>query len=163
MNDNRSPRTRLPALLLGAALLLAGCETMAEGRPAPPVTGGTWMQAKGDPSADMKGRWTLLVMFRPSSPQCASGMPDVLALQKEFAPKGLLVLGVSPADAEDTAPFLKDNGVGFPVMANGRHVVDAYGIPEIGENHVYLLDPPGVVVVQDDLAKSREILAKYLK
>lgn len=160
---NASLRGLLPTAALAAALLASGCATMAEGRPAPPVQGDEWIAAgTADPASLAKNRWLLLVVFRPGSEACAEGMAEIRALREKFGSKGLVVLGVSPADREDTEAFLHDAGVDFPVLADGGRVIDSFGIPEVNGNHTYLIDPPGVVVAQGDIPAATRILDKYL-
>lgn len=157
------PARRLAvAAAFAAALAAAGCAAVAEARKAPPVRGETWLQAKGDPNTLTEGRWALLVVFRPEAPACAEGMAGVAALQERYGPRGLAVLGVTAADAETTEPFLKENSVTFPVLVDGQHVIDSYGIPEVARNHTYLTDPPGIVIVQSDMEKTQEVLERYL-
>jgi len=159
--------TNLRPLLVAAAALAAawassGCAAVAEGKAAPPVQGEAWVQAPKNPDRLLSGKWGLIVFFRPSSATCAEEMPGVLALEKEYGPKGLVVVGVTAADAEETAVFLQENGVKFPVLTDARHTVDAYGIPEVSEIHTYLVNPPGVVIVQGDLEKCRDVLDRYM-
>jgi peroxiredoxin len=147
---------------VAAALFVSGCATMAEGRKAPAVQGETWLQAKGDANTLTDGKWALVVFFRPEAPACADGMAQVLALQQKYAKRGLVVVGVTAADAETTKPFLKDLGLRFPTLVDAQHVVDAFGIPEVARNHTYLINPPGVVIAQSDYQSQEEILDRYL-
>jgi peroxiredoxin len=151
------------AAALAAAGLSSGCATVAEGKTAPPIQGDAWIQGGKDPDRLLRERWGLIVFFRTGSETCAAEMPGVLALQKEFGPGGLAVVGVTPAEAEEAALFAQENGMAFPILTDARHLVDAYGIVEINELHTYLVNPPGIVIVQGDLAKAREILAEYMK
>jgi peroxiredoxin len=124
------------------------------------------VQASGKPVKDaknlMKDRWSLVVVFRPDSAACVDGMGAVKALQQRYG-KDLAVVGVTTADAEDAAAFVKDHRLDFPVLADGWEVLDHFGIPSVDENHTYLVNPPGVVVVQGDLREADHILARYLR
>jgi peroxiredoxin len=157
-------RRTCAAAILAAASLASGCAVMAEGRQAPPVTGYDWVHARGkSPSAPVKDRWTLIVVFRPGSQTCVDGMPDVLNMKKTYEKHGLAVVGVTAADREDTEAFIQENGIDFPVLADAEHVIDSYGIPAVDENYTYLVDPPGVIVAQCDLTSASRILDKYLR
>jgi len=160
MSDSKS--RLVLAAALAAAAALSGCATVAEGRPAPAVRGDAWLPSatKGDDL--LAGKWGLVVVLRADSEACAEEIPAVLALRKEFGPKGLAVVGVTASDGEAAAAFAKDHGLDFPVLTDAEKVVDAWGIPEVNRLHTYLVDPPGVVVVQGDLAKTREVLGRYL-
>jgi peroxiredoxin len=163
---NASPlRRTCAAVALAAGLLASGCAVMAEGKPAPTLSGPTadWIQGVKDPASLTKNRWTLVVVFRPGSQTCADGMPDVVALKKRYGPKGLAVVGITAADREDAEAFVKANGIDFPVLADAEDIVDSYGIPAVDDNYTYLIDPPGVVIAQCDLPGTRSILDRYLR
>ncbi|HEU4395995.1 MAG TPA: redoxin domain-containing protein [Planctomycetota bacterium] len=160
MTDHR-PRFLMAAALL-AASLASGCAAVAEGKAAPPVRGSGWLPSAGPADDAVAGKWGLIVFFRAGSQSCAEGMPAVLALKRDFGAKGLVVVGVTPSDAEATTEFAKDNGIDFPVLTDAQHVVDSYDIPEVNELHTYLVNPPGIVIVQGDLEKARELLGKYM-
>jgi peroxiredoxin len=146
-----------------AALVVSGCTTMAEGRVAPAVKGEHWLQSKGNANPLTDGKWTLVVFFRPEAPACAEGMAEVMALQKKYGKKGLVVVGVTAADAQTTAPYLKEMGLPFPTLVDAQHMVDAFGIPDVARNHTYLINPPGVVVAQSDYATQEWVLDRYLQ
>ena len=145
-----------------AAALLPGCAAVAEGKHAPPVQGADWIRAPKDADRQLANRWGLVVFFRTGSATCAAEMPAVLELHREFGPKGLVTVGVTPADREDATAFADANGMTFPILTDARRVIDSWGIVEINELHTYLVDANGVVIAQQDLAKAREVLGKYM-
>jgi peroxiredoxin len=167
MNDRLLRRT-CAAATLAAALAVSGCAAVAEGKMAPPVREGEWVEAAAAkparPTVSLpKNRWTLLVVFRPGSLTCAEEMAEVLAFKQRFGPSGLAVIGVTAADREDAEAFVHEVGIDFPVLADAEDVVDSSGIPEVNGNHTYLINPPGVVVAQGDLPAATRILEKYMK
>ena len=160
MTDHRS-RFLLAAALL-ATSLLGGCAAVAEGKAAPPVRGSEWLAKPGPANDAFQGKWGLLVFFRANSVTCAEEMPGVLALKKDFGPKGLVVVGVTASDAELASVFATDNKIDFPVLADAQHMVDSYGIPQIDSLHTYLVNHEGIVIVQGDLVKARDVLSRYM-
>lgn len=157
------PTLRLAAVALAAAALFAtGCATMAEGKKAPAVIGDRWIHSKGSFNNATDGKWSLVVFFEPAAPACSDGMAEVIALQKKYGPRGLVVVGVTPADADAAGLFMKELGLNFPTLVNGQHVVDSFGIPQVARNHMYLLNPPGVVCAQGDYESTEMILDRYL-
>jgi peroxiredoxin Q/BCP len=168
MND-RLRRAGLAAASL-LALTLAGCAAAAEGKMAPPLRGSDsdWVRAASQrPGKEVAGlpkdRWTLVVVFRPGSQTCADQMTEVMNFKKRYAAKGVSVIGVTASDKEDTAAFIQETGIDFPVLADAEDIVDSYGIPAVEENHTYLVNPPGVIVAQSDLDAASRILDRYLR
>ena len=157
----------LLAAALAAAVLASGCAAPAEGQKAPPVQGTAWITPPGKyefaERYPVRDHWTLILFFRPDPEACASVMPRALELLAAYAPRGLVAVGVTTLDREETEPFVRNYPIPFPVLARAQSVVNAYGIPRLDPAHAYLVDPEGVVVVQDDLAKTADILDRHLK
>ena len=154
------------ARLLAALLLLAAPPARAapaEGRKAPPVAGERWMLLEGrDASAVVEGKWALVCFFRPHLPDCNEDIGMVVELHEESGPRGLTVVAVTPDPADDARAFLLRHSLPFPVLAEARPVLDAWGIPDMWGNRIYLVNPSGVVLAQDDLPATRRLLEKWL-
>jgi hypothetical protein len=158
---DRGSRRLLAVLALAAAA--GGCAAAAEALPAPPVAGDRWLLLQGEQaSAVVEGKWSLVIFFRPHRPDCNEGFPDLMALCAAYRARGLTAVAVTPDPAEEAKAFIRRHSVPFPVLADAGKVMKAWGIPEIWGNRVYLLNPGGVVVAQDDLPATRRILEKYL-
>lgn len=159
---NGHPRL-LAAAALAALLALAGCAATAEGKRAPAVSGERWLLLEGsDASAVLDGKWALVVFFHPHLPACNEGIGEVVALDAAWRPRGLVTVAVTPDAPEAAKAFIQRHRLPFPVLAEGGAVLMAWGLPDMWENRVYLVDPRGVVVAQDDLPATRRILEKYL-
>ena len=155
----------LAALLLSLCLAAsaAGCAAPAEGRRAPPVTGSGWLLLDGrEASAVIEGKWGLVVFFRPHLPDCNQDIGLVLDLQKEYGPRGLTVVGVTPDPAEEAKAFILRHELPFPILPDARAVLDAWGLPDMWGNRIYLVNPAGVVLAQDDLPATRRLLEKWM-
>lgn len=79
--------------------------------------------------------------FKISCPVCQFTFPFLERLHKEYAGRGVVILGISQNDARDTRRFCKEYGVSFPVVLDkeGYSVSNAYGITHVPT--VCLIDP----------------------
>ncbi len=156
-------RRLIAGAALAALLALAGCAATAEGKMAPPVSGDGWLLLEGTEStALLEGKWGLVIFFHPHLPACNEGIGDLLELCASYRPRGLVAVAVTPDSPEEAKAFILRHRVPFPVLADGGKVMKAWGLPDMWENRVYLVDPRGVVVAQDDLPATRRILEKFL-
>jgi peroxiredoxin len=58
----------------------------------------------------------VLAFFKVSCPTCQYAFPFLERLHKAYGQKGVGLVGVSQNDASDTAAFVKEFGVTFPVL-----------------------------------------------
>ncbi len=68
-------------------------------------------------------------------------------MQSRYGSRGLLVVGVTKAAAEDALEFARETGVTYPVLPGAEEVFDNYGV--IWTPATKLIDPQGLVVVDD--------------
>lgn len=76
----------------------------------------------------------VLAFFKVSCPTCQYALPFFGRLYKAYANKGVTMLGVSQNDAKETAAFIKEFGVSFPVLLDeiGKYPVsNAYGLTNV--------------------------------
>jgi peroxiredoxin len=76
----------------------------------------------------------VLAFFKISCPTCQYAFPFLDRLYKAYAQKGVTLVGVSQNDAKETAAFLKEFGVTFPVLLDeiGKYPVsNAYGLTNV--------------------------------
>lgn len=76
----------------------------------------------------LKGRIVVLNFWATYCVPCRKEMPDLAAIQNEFAPLGVQVIGVSTDDPEDRGKvlqFVKETKVNFPIWVGGttEHMV----------------------------------------
>jgi len=76
----------------------------------------------------------VLAFFKVSCPTCQYALPFFERLYKAYGKNGVTLAGVSQNDAGDTAAFLKEFGVTFPVLLDeaGKYPVsNAYGLTNV--------------------------------
>jgi peroxiredoxin len=76
----------------------------------------------------------VLAFFKVSCPTCQYAFPFLERLHKAYGQKGVALVGVSQNDAKDTAAFLKEFGVTFPVLLDDTHsypASNAYGLTNV--------------------------------
>jgi peroxiredoxin len=76
----------------------------------------------------------VLVFFKVSCPTCQYAIPFYERLYKAYGTKGVSLVGVSQNDAKDTAAFLREFGITFPVLLDDTHsypASNAYGLTNV--------------------------------
>ncbi len=113
--------------------------------------------------AGLKGKVVLLNFWATWCPPCRKEMPDLDALQKRFASKGLVVLAISDEEAEKVKGFLADKPYTFAVALDpGRKANDAFRVQGIPKSFVF--DREGRLVAQSiDMRTQEQFLAMLAK
>ncbi len=76
----------------------------------------------------------VVVFFKVSCPTCQYALPFFERLHKAYRNKGISLIGVSQNDAKDTAAFMKEFGINFPVLLDDTHsypASNAYGLTNV--------------------------------
>jgi len=76
----------------------------------------------------------VVVFFKVSCPTCQYALPFFERLHKAYKNKGISLVGVSQNDAKDTAAFMKEFGITFPVLLDDTHsysASNAYGLTNV--------------------------------
>ncbi len=76
----------------------------------------------------------VLAFFKVSCPTCQYAFPFLERLHKAYGQKGVALVGVSQNDARDTAAFVKEFGVTFPVLLDDTRsypASNAYGLTNV--------------------------------
>jgi peroxiredoxin len=76
----------------------------------------------------------VLAFFKISCPVCQFALPYVERLQQAFKDKNVTIIGVSQNDRKDTAMFVKEYGITFPVALDDVQkypVSNAYGLTNV--------------------------------
>ena len=97
--------------------------------------------------SDFKGKIIILDFWATWCMPCRKGIPDFIALQKEFK-KDIVVIGISlDQQKNEVLPFMKQMGINYPVV---------FGTPEVAQNyggveaipHSFIIDRKGHIVDQ---------------
>ncbi len=102
------------------------------------------LQGKEVSSADFKGKVVVIDFWATWCPPCRAEIPGYIALQKKYADKGLVILGVSVDEdgAKVVAPFAKAKGINYKMLLFTDDVVAAFGGIE-GIPTTFLIDRDG--------------------
>lgn len=137
----------LPVLFLGLTISVSACEkneqnnndmgynqpaSLVAERKAPDFSLKT-PDGKLIKLSNYKGKVVILDFWATWCPPCRKGIPDLIAIQKEF-PKDVVVIGVSVDQADGpratkdkVAPFIKEYGINYPVVFFDKKIVEDYG------------------------------------
>lgn len=79
--------------------------------------------------SDFRGKAVLLNFWATWCEPCKIEMPWFVALQKQYGPEGLQIVGVAMDDAsqQDIAKFAQTMGVNYPILIGKEAVGDSYG------------------------------------
>lgn len=127
----------------------------ALGKPAPDFTeplvhGGTLAMSS------LKGKPVYLNFFATWCPPCNEEAPDVNAVARMYAPKGLDVIGVDVLEnAKKAASFVAEHHLTYPAVVDDGALRDAYNINGM-PMHVFI-DRDGIVrkIVVGELSKAQ--------
>jgi cytochrome c biogenesis protein CcmG/thiol:disulfide interchange protein DsbE len=137
----------LAALALGACSTHAGASgassTARIGQPAPnwtqPTASGTKLSL-----ASLRGKPVYLNFFATWCPPCNEEAPDVNALQKQFAPRGLQVVGVDELEnAKKAKQFVEKYALVYPAVVDDGTLNSQYNVNGLPV-HVFI-DRSGVI------------------
>ena len=76
----------------------------------------------------------VLAFFKVSCPTCQYAFPFLERLQKAYAQKNVALVGVSQNEVKDTAAFIKEFGITFPMLLEDTDtypVSNAYGLTNV--------------------------------
>jgi peroxiredoxin len=76
----------------------------------------------------------VLAFFKISCPICQYAFPFLERIHRAYADKNVRIVGVSQNGAKDTASFIKEYGVSFPVLLDDTRtypVSNAYGLTNV--------------------------------
>ena len=76
----------------------------------------------------------IAAFFKVSCPTCQYALPFLERIYKAHGNKNLTIVGVSQNEKKDTASFIKEYGVTFPVLLDDTHTFpasNAYGLTNV--------------------------------
>jgi peroxiredoxin len=90
----------------------------------------------------------LLAFFKISCPVCQYALPFVERIYQAYGSSGATIVGVSQNDRKDTARFLKEYGISFPVLLDDTStypVSNAYGLTNVPT--LFWVEPDGEIEI----------------
>ena len=102
------------------------------------------LQGKDVSSADFKGKIVVVDFWATWCPPCRAEIPGYIELQKKYADKGVVIVGISVDEdgVKAVAPFAKAAGMNYKVLLFNDDVVAAFGGIE-GIPTTFLIDREG--------------------
>src|SRR5580765_3637589 len=76
----------------------------------------------------------VLAFFKISCPTCQYAFPFLERIYKAYGKKNVTIVGISQNEKKDTALFIREFGVTFPVLLDETHsypVSNAYGLTNV--------------------------------
>lgn len=152
------------------ALLATGIAVLLPGHAAriAPAVAFTLLDGRTLTLEELRGRPVVLAFWSPTCAPCVEELPDLIALYRELAPRGLELVAVSmpydPPLAVQT--FVREREVPYPVALDveGR-VTGAFEDLKVIPTTL-LIDPEGQIVYREvgklDIARARRIMAPFL-
>jgi peroxiredoxin len=107
---------------------------LANGTKAPDVELKTMDGKRFSLSDELARGPVVLVFFKVSCPTCQYALPFFERLYKAYGQNGVTLAAVSQNDAKDTAAFVKQFGITFPMLLDDTHqypASNAYGLTNV--------------------------------
>ncbi|MDB5097947.1 MAG: alkyl hydroperoxide reductase [Cyanobacteria bacterium RYN_339] len=114
--------------------------------------------------SDLKGKVVVVDFWATWCPPCRAEIPDFVALQKQYGPKGLQIVGVSvdKGGTAEVVKFMKANSINYPILMSDGATESAYGgiraIPT-----TFLIDKKGNVAHKFIGGTARDVFEKEIK
>lgn len=116
------------AVVMGAAPCVSPALAGKAEEPAPPFVVKS-IEGQTVRLVQLRGRPVILDFWATWCVPCRASLPDLNAMQERFAPRGLVVVGLSvdDGDAQQVRRFAKRMNLRFPVAMADERVMDQYG------------------------------------
>ncbi len=164
----------LTIILLGGFVLFSGKGTRAvkrvthsilqsqlTGGPAPAFTL-TDLDGKAVSLSDFRGKVIVLDFWATWCPPCKREIPDFISLQKDYASKGLQIVGIALDKQDKVVDFAKQNGINYPVLLGDNAITESYGGID-GIPTTFVIDKTGTIRSRFEGFRSREVFEAEIK
>lgn len=142
------------------ASVTRGAPTPQVGGSAPSLHASSWLNRSPQEAPSLGGKLVLVSFWQPFCRTSADReVPKLLQLEKAFAAKGLVVVGVAEGNGEHLASLAKGLGMTYPVVANGRPSFQAFAVQSTPAD--YLIDEKGTLVAEGLWNIERVLKARF--
>ena len=112
-----------------------------------------------------KGTVTLINFWATWCGPCKAELPDLIALQKEYADKNLRIIGISKDQGldvlDEVADFVRDHGITYQILLSTSELDEAFGnIDAIPTS--FIIDKNGKIAASFVGIRSKEALAEAI-
>jgi cytochrome c biogenesis protein CcmG/thiol:disulfide interchange protein DsbE len=113
--------------------------------------------------SDFKGKVVILDFWATWCPPCREEIPSFIQIQKEFADKGVVVVGVALDEegAKVVKPFAKKKGINYPLVIGKTSTTEDYGGIE-GIPTTFIINAEGKIVAKHVGLTTKEEFLKEL-
>ena len=136
----------LSALVLGTCLTTLAAPAPAAKMVAPRLQLQS-IEGKTVRLSDYKGKVVVLNFWATWCPPCREEIPDLVSLQKQYAARGVVVLGVSMDEGgpAKVARFAKKYGINYPVVMGDEKTSENFGGIQVLPT-TFIIDREGNIV-----------------
>lgn len=141
--------TASACLLLACASVLAPLHAAQLGDAAAPLEIAEWIKGEPVDLAEARGKKVIVVEFWATwCGPCKVSIPHLTELQKKFANRGVVVIGVSDEEPSTVKPFVNEQGdkMNYTVAIDRNRATSAAYMEKFGQNgipHAFVIDKEG--------------------
>ena len=135
--------TVMTALVIGV-LGVPATANVEVGQAAPEISAKSWINAPSNLSlAKLRGKIVVVEFWATWCPPCRKSIPHLNELQKEWAKKGVVIIGLTDEHKSKIKQFTKSQPMNY-VVGTGSKNSSQYGVR--GIPHAFVVNPEGTVV-----------------
>ena len=128
--------------LAALAAVQAAAPASLVGKPAPEIKAAYWINTPGLKLSDLTGKVVVVEFWATWCPPCRKSIPHLIELNKKFADKGVVFIGLSDETQDKVAPFVKQMNMDYAV-GGGSPTGNLYGVTGIPT--AFIVDTTGKV------------------
>ena len=132
----------LAVWLLVAGLAVEASGELGVGAKAPEITASAWLNTPPLALANLRGRIVVVEFWATWCPPCRTSIPHLVEMHKKYAPKGVVICGLTAEAKSKVETFAQEMGMVYPVGC-GSTSGGTYGVQSIP--HAFIVDPSGVI------------------
>lgn len=134
----------LSAILAAAIVVKPASASVEVGQAAPEISAKSWFNGPANLSlAKLRGKIVVVEFWATWCPPCRKSIPHLNELQKQWAKKGVVIIGLTDEHKAKIKQFMKSQPMNY-VVGTGSNDSGQYGVR--GIPHAFVVDPEGTVV-----------------